>query len=101
MEEDLAKAKEERKTKPIKLFEGPYTYKCVECDQTEHSCWMCKPAPTTPKPHLWATYNGEHYTVYMTKGGKTMIKFTSHKVENLPKKIWVPKNLVDKAKGKA
>ena len=36
----LEKAKEERKTKPIKYVEDPYTYKCVECGQTGHSSWM-------------------------------------------------------------
>ena len=98
----MEKSKEEKKTKPIKHVEEPYTYNCVECGQTGHSSWMCKPAPSTSKPHLWAIYNNKHYIVYKAKGGRMMFKFTSsHKVENLPKKIWVPKHLVEKAEAKA
>jgi hypothetical protein len=83
----LNKAKKKMEEAPHKEKEGPFPYKCLECGETGHSSWKCKkPAPPS-KPHLWAVYNKEHYTVYKAKDGAMKAKFMNKKVNNLPKRI--------------
>jgi len=78
----------------------PKPNRCFECGQEgpfAHECEAPLP-PHFPKHARPFTFNA-HYIVRQDKSGKVKVSFMGPPNKQRPKKIWVPKQLVEKVKG--
>ncbi len=95
--EAIKKHKVEKTKKPLKALHEKVAHNCLECGKPGHVSWQCSYVAPPPKPHTWSIHNNTNYVVYKTQEGRPKVKFLGPRNKNNPKKIWVPKTLVEKA----
>jgi len=78
----------------------PKPNRCFECGQEGHVAHECEAPlpPLLPKRAIPFAFN-PHYIVRQDKSGKVKVSFMGAPNKQRPKKIWVPKQLVEKVKG--
>ena len=71
-----------------------------ECGQEGHFAYECEaPLPPPLPKHARPFAFNAHYIVRQDKSGKVKVSFIGPPNKQRPKKIWVPKSLVEKVKG--
>jgi len=70
----------------------PKPKRCFECGQEAP---LPHPLPKHARPFAF----NDHYIVRQDKSGKVRVSFMGPPNKQRPKKIWVPKQLVEKVKG--
>lgn len=95
-------AQQEKKVKAQHQHQQPKPKpkRCFECGKEGHFAHECDTPPPQPLPmHARPFAFNAHYMVRKDASGKVKVMFLGPPNKNRPKRIWVPKSLVEKVKG--